>query len=76
MIEGVRVTGLADSMFTKPFVDVDEWRDELVLHRYVHGGFERAGVLGRDVHVASRPITEPGAAGWDADRSDRLRLPP
>ena len=40
MIEGVRVTGLADPMFTKPFVDVDEWRDEPVLHRYVHGGFE------------------------------------
>ncbi len=40
MIEGVRVMGLADPMFTKPFVDVDEWRDEPVLHRYVHGGFE------------------------------------
>ncbi len=30
----------ADSMFSKPFVDVDEWRDEPVRHRYVHGGFK------------------------------------
>src|SRR5262245_39836002 len=31
--------GLADPMFTEPFVDVDEWRDDPVRHRYVHGGF-------------------------------------
>lgn len=29
-----------DSLFAKPFVDVDEWRDEHVRHRYVHGGFD------------------------------------
>lgn len=29
-----------DSMFSKPFVDVDEWRDNPVRHRYIHGGFE------------------------------------
>jgi len=28
-----------DPLFTKPFIDVDEWRDEPVRHRYVHGGF-------------------------------------
>jgi hypothetical protein len=27
-------------VFDAPFVDVDEWRDEPVPHRYVHGGFE------------------------------------
>ena len=32
--------GLTDPMFTAPFVDVDEWRDEPVRHRFVHGGFE------------------------------------
>jgi hypothetical protein len=32
--------GLTDPMFTVPFVDLDEWRDEPVRHRYVHGGFE------------------------------------
>src|SRR5262245_43451025 len=32
--------GLADAMFTQPFIDEDEWRDEPVRHRYVHGGFE------------------------------------
>jgi hypothetical protein len=35
-----RPIGLTDAMFTIPFVDVDEWRDEPVRHRYVHGGFE------------------------------------
>ena len=28
-----------DEMFTAPYVDVDEWRDRPVRHRYVHGGF-------------------------------------
>ena len=35
-----RPMGLTDPMFVDPFVDVDEWRDEPVRHRYVHGGFE------------------------------------
>ena len=29
-----------DSYFGPTFVDVDEWRDAPVRHRYVHGGFE------------------------------------
>jgi hypothetical protein len=33
-------TTLKDPDFTKPSVDVDEWRDEPVRHRYVHGTFE------------------------------------
>lgn len=33
-------TGTRDPMFDDPFVDVDEWRDAPVRHRYVHGGFE------------------------------------
>jgi len=28
-----------DPLFTQPSVDVDEWRDVPVRHRYVHGGF-------------------------------------
>ncbi len=32
-------TGSKDAQFTSPFVDVDEWRDEPVRYRYVHGGF-------------------------------------
>jgi hypothetical protein len=32
--------GTHDPLFDAPFVDVDEWRDEPVRHRYVHGGFE------------------------------------
>lgn len=28
-----------DALFKELFVDVDEWRDEPVRHRYVHGGF-------------------------------------
>ncbi|MEZ5736887.1 MAG: PKD domain-containing protein [Novosphingobium sp.] len=29
-----------DPLFSKPYVDIDEWRDEPVRHRYIHGGFE------------------------------------
>ncbi|MGE3689870.1 MAG: hypothetical protein AB7F98_00660 [Novosphingobium sp.] len=30
----------ADAQFKEPFIDVDEWRDAPVRHRYVHGGFK------------------------------------
>lgn len=29
----------ADTLFSKPYTDIDEWRDKPVKHRYVHGGF-------------------------------------
>lgn len=29
----------ADPLFNQPFIDLDEWRDAPVRHRYVHGGF-------------------------------------
>ncbi len=32
-------TGSKDPQFDKPYVDLDEWRDEPARHRYVHGGF-------------------------------------
>ena len=35
-----RTTNLKDPDYTDPYVDIDEWRDEPVRHRYVHGGFE------------------------------------
>lgn len=28
-----------DPLYTDPFIDVDEWRDDPERHRYVHGGF-------------------------------------
>lgn len=31
----------SDSLFSKPFIDIDEWRDKPVRHRYIHGGFEK-----------------------------------
>src|SRR5580692_7740682 len=34
-----RGLGLTDPIFNEPFVDVDEWRDIPIRHRYVHGGF-------------------------------------
>src|SRR5215470_12091217 len=37
--------GTDDPFFDTPFVDVDEWRDEPVRHRYVHGGFEGTDAL-------------------------------
>lgn len=36
----VRPAGSRDPLYITTFVDVDEWRDEPVRHRYVHGGFE------------------------------------
>jgi hypothetical protein len=29
-----------DTLFKTPYVDIDEWRDAPVRHRYVHGGFK------------------------------------
>lgn len=29
-----------DTLFKTPFIDIDEWREKPVRHRYVHGGFE------------------------------------
>lgn len=34
-----------DSLFKTPYIDVDEWRDKPLRHRYVHGGFK--GTEGR-----------------------------
>ncbi|HEY6308369.1 MAG TPA: hypothetical protein VI488_18135 [Candidatus Angelobacter sp.] len=40
MREMSRSTGPTDPMYDKPYVDIDEWRDQPVRHRYVHGGFK------------------------------------
>lgn len=29
----------SETVFDKPYIDVDEWRDKPVRHRYIHGGF-------------------------------------
>src|SRR5579859_6007194 len=29
----------SDTLFRQPYIDVDEWRDKPVRHRYIHGGF-------------------------------------
>jgi len=29
-----------DTLFNKPYIDKDEWREKPVKHRYVHGGFK------------------------------------
>ena len=39
------IIGTNDPFFDSPFVDVDEWRDDPVHHRYVHGGFEGTDAL-------------------------------
>lgn len=39
--EPFKVTATSvDPLFTQPYIDVDEWRDKPVRHRYVHGGFK------------------------------------
>jgi hypothetical protein len=35
----------ADPMFSRPYMDIDEWRDQPVRYRYVHGGFEGTDTL-------------------------------
>ncbi len=30
----------SDPLYTEPYIDIDEWRDAPVRHRYVHGGFK------------------------------------
>ena len=44
-MKGNGPTGSKDATFGAPFIDVDEWRDEPVPHRYVHGGFEGGDTL-------------------------------
>ena len=34
------VAQAADPLFQEPYVDIDEWRDKPVRHRYIHGGFK------------------------------------
>ena len=31
---------VTDDFFGPPYIDVDEWRDAPIRHRYVHGGFD------------------------------------
>ncbi|MFX1500988.1 MAG: hypothetical protein ACFFDH_08510 [Promethearchaeota archaeon] len=38
-------TDSSDPLFTEPFVDIDEWRDEPIRHRYIHGGFKGTDAL-------------------------------
>jgi hypothetical protein len=38
-------TQLTDPKFKEPYIDVDEWRDKPVRHRYVHGGFKGTTAL-------------------------------
>ncbi len=32
---------VSEQVYDSPYIDVDEWREHPVRHRYVHGGFER-----------------------------------
>ncbi len=34
------LSSTVDPLFTQPYVDIDEWRDAPVRHRYIHGGFK------------------------------------
>jgi len=34
-----------DPLFNQPYIDIDEWRDRPVRHRYVHGGFKGTNAL-------------------------------
>lgn len=34
---------MEDEQFSQPYIDLDEWRDAPVRHRYIHGGFSGTG---------------------------------
>ena len=38
-VETVTAAPAEDPMFNAPYVDIDEWRETPVRHRYIHGGF-------------------------------------
>ncbi len=42
---GSSAAEVAASPYSQPYVDVDEWRDQPVRHRYVHGGFRDSELL-------------------------------
>lgn len=39
-VPAIAADALSDPLFQQPYIDVDEWRDTPVRHRYVHGGFK------------------------------------
>jgi len=39
-IAPVAASGTSDPLFHESYMDIDEWRDKPVRHRYVHGGFK------------------------------------
>ncbi|MEB2774133.1 PKD domain-containing protein [Algoriphagus sp. D3-2-R+10] len=39
-IEDASIEVIQDSLFNKPYVDIEEWREEPIRHLYIHGGFE------------------------------------
>lgn len=36
----ISASGITDPLFQEPYIDLAEWRDTPVRHRYVHGGFK------------------------------------
>jgi hypothetical protein len=70
-----------DTQFKNPFIDIDEWRDTPVRHRYIHGGFdddtrfsfyfpEKAAYTGRFFqYVTPFPDSETSAQATPAELS-------
>ena len=79
-----------DPLYTDPYVDVDEWRDEPERHRYVHGGFRDTDLRfsmyfppaeryeGRFyhpvMHISGNENAARGSLGRHGRRLDRIRL--
>lgn len=75
----------ADTVFAQPYIDIDEWRDAPVRHRYVHGGFkgtdtrfsiylpQRTQYQGRFFqHLTPVPDSENLAQGQFAREEDKI----
>lgn len=75
----------SDPLFTEPYVDLDEWRDAPVRHRYVHGGFkgtatrfsfyfpEKSGYKGRFFqYITPVPLSETVSQAVPAGRFNMI----
>jgi hypothetical protein len=65
---------MTDGVFAEPFIDRDEWRDEPLRHRYVHGGFAGTDTL---FSIYLPPPSRYGGrflnhlqGGWGGDETD------
>ncbi|MBN2665414.1 MAG: hypothetical protein JXR67_02800 [Bacteroidales bacterium] len=63
-----------DSIFDNPYIDLDEWRDNPVRHRYIHGGFEGNGTYFPTLRIAAQRFYYEGTPFGRLENLDRVRV--